>query len=648
MVTESDRSSAIVVGAGVFGAGTALALARRGWRVTLLEQAVPGHPGASSGGVSRLLRFSHGADRWYTDMAWAARHGWRRVEAETGRDLLAETGLVWFARTADGWEADSLRVCAEAGVPVERLTPDEVAALFPAGVRTDDLAFGLWEPHGGVLRAREATMALADLAVRHGATLRDGVRARPAGDAVAVGDEILRADRVVWACGPWLRRLHAGGVELTVTQQDTCFFAVPPAWRADRVPAWVDFAGAAYGAGDLDGMGFKCSSDRQGPEFDPDWDDRVPLGAHITAARETLAYRFPALADAPLAGTRTCQYTTTADTHFLIGPLDGDRVWLVGGGSGHGFKHGPALGEYVADLLEGRRAPDPRLGLSARSAGTSLRTAGHGAAGHADGPDASAAAGSASAAGAPSRSRWYEAPIETRLRDGTPVLVRMVEAADKDAFAAGMERLSTRSRYLRFHTGVEQLTDEQLRYLTDVDQRDHVAWVAVALDGDEETGIGVARFVRLDDEPDVAEAAITVIDDYQGRGLGTLLLGVLATAAARRGVKTFRSYVLGENVGMLAVFDALGAERSEVEPGVYRVDLAVPDTPAGLTDTPLGMVIRAVTGRRLPRMRTTAPPVWVGGEAERPMLREWLDRVLDRTVRSGGSRGRGRQGGRRT
>jgi len=247
-----------------------------------------------------------------------------------------------------------------------------------------------------------------------------------------------------------------------------------------------------------------------------------------------------------------------------------------------------------------------------------------------------------------SGNRWYEGPIEATLRDGTPVLVRMVEAEDKDALAEGITRLSARSRYLRFHAGVEQLTDEQLRYLTDVDQRDHVAWVAMAREDDEDTGVGVARFVRLSDEPGVAEAAITVLDEYQGRGLGTLLLGVLASAAIRRGVTTFRSYVLGENVGMLAVFDALGAQRSEEEPGVYRVDLEVPRTLSGLTDAPLGKVIRAVTGRRLPRMRTTAPPVWVGEATERRMLRDWLDKFLDRTTRSGGSRRTRGDSGRRT
>jgi RimJ/RimL family protein N-acetyltransferase len=209
----------------------------------------------------------------------------------------------------------------------------------------------------------------------------------------------------------------------------------------------------------------------------------------------------------------------------------------------------------------------------------------------------------------------------------------MVEPGDKQAFAEGMARLSTRSRYLRFHSGVKELSDRQLRYLTEVDQQDHVAWVAFTREGDDEVGIGVARFVRVADEPDVAEAAITVLDEYQGRGLGTLLLGVLSAAAARRGIRTFRSYVLGENVSMLALFDALGAERAVEEPGVYRVDMAVPQMPGPLTDTVIGRIIRAITSRRLPQMRTTAPPAWVTEDTEKPMLRDWLDDVLDRTAR---------------
>lgn len=241
--------------------------------------------------------------------------------------------------------------------------------------------------------------------------------------------------------------------------------------------------------------------------------------------------------------------------------------------------------------------------------------------------------------------RWYEEPIEATLRDGTPVIIRMVEADDKDAIAETVHRLSARSRYLRFHSGTEVLTPRQLAYLTEVDQQDHVAWVALTSEDDRQAAIGVARFVRIAAEPEVAEAAVTVLDDYQGRGLGTMLFGVLASAAHRRGVRVFRSYVLGENTDMLALFDTLGATRRPADPGVYQIDLEVPHALGGLTETAAGKVFRAVTGHRLPRMRTTAPPVWTSsarrGEDEAPMLRDWLDQMLDRTVRSSSRRREG-------
>jgi glycine/D-amino acid oxidase-like deaminating enzyme len=372
-----DHPTAVVVGAGVFGAATTLALSRRGWRVTLIEGATPGHGAASSGGETRLLRSCHGPQPWYTALAWAARDGWLALGDETGTEVLVETGLVWFARgDAHAWEADSEAVLTDLSIPVERLAPDRVAELFPS-VRTDDLAFGLWEPHAGVLRAAVGTRALVARAVALGAQVRVGVTGRPERGAVRTDHELLRADRVVWACGPWLPAVFGGRFTLSVTQQDACWFTAGPDWHADRVPAWVDFAGAAYGVGGLDGHGFKCSSDRQGPPFDPDADERVALPAHVAAARDILGHRFPGLAEAPLARTRTCQYTTTVDTEFLIAPLDDARVWIAGGGSGHAFKHGPALGEYVADLIDGTRPPDPRFGLGEREPAGSLRTAGH-------------------------------------------------------------------------------------------------------------------------------------------------------------------------------------------------------------------------------------------------------------------------------
>jgi glycine/D-amino acid oxidase-like deaminating enzyme len=184
----------------------------------------------------------------------------------------------------------------------------------------------------------------------------------------------------VWACGAWLPRLFEG-LELRITQQDVFYFGASAAWRTPGVPTWVDYDEAAYGTGDVDGRGVKVCSDREGPPgFDVDG-DRVPLASNEARARELLALHFPALARAPIVGTRVCHYELTADTRFVIAPHpqhDG-RVWLLGGGSGHGFKHGPALAERVERWIAGDEAPEPMFGLGARVADRALRTAGSGA-----------------------------------------------------------------------------------------------------------------------------------------------------------------------------------------------------------------------------------------------------------------------------
>lgn len=186
-----------------------------------------------------------------------------------------------------------------------------------------------------------------------------------------------------------------------------------------------------------------------------------------------------------------------------------------------------------------------------------------------------------------------DAHLDATLRDGTRVRCRQVRPTDREAFARAFERLSPRARELRFHTPMHRLSAQQLRYLTDVDGHDHVAWVAASLDEPGLPVVGVARFIRLRDEPEVAEAAVTVVDDHQGRGLGTLLLGLLTESARRHGVERFRSYVLDRNPGMLAVFDRLGAVRELEDHGVWRVDVTVPSGPDELRSGPAGRMLRA-------------------------------------------------------
>ena len=372
-MTNRGVNSAIVIGAGTFGASIAWLLARDGVAVTLVDQYEPGDRRATSGGETRLYRCAHGDAVDYTRMARRGRELWHELEAETGTDLLVEHGMAWFAHRDDGWEADSERVLRAADIPVERLSRTEAAALFPS-LGTDDLAYVLFEPEAGAIRAAAAVRALAAAATAHGALQRRG-RAVPDGNGVRLDDERLDADVVVWACGGWLRDLFAGLVSLRITRQELFFFAGGPAWTG--VPAWVDYDLAAYGTGDIDGLGVKAAPDTEGPPLTPE--DELPgVSADGEAvARGYLRGRFPALADVPLVGGTTCRYELTADSHFLAGPhpaLAG--VWLVGGGSGHGFKHGPALAERVVAAIRGEAALPPAFRLGERVAGRSLRTAG--------------------------------------------------------------------------------------------------------------------------------------------------------------------------------------------------------------------------------------------------------------------------------
>jgi GNAT superfamily N-acetyltransferase len=206
------------------------------------------------------------------------------------------------------------------------------------------------------------------------------------------------------------------------------------------------------------------------------------------------------------------------------------------------------------------------------------------------------------------------------LRDGSRALVRPILPEDKWRLAAGLKLLSPRTRYLRFHADVTALSDEQLAYLTEIDYHDHMAWVALDPDDPDFPGLGVARYVRLAEDPTVAEAAVTVMDEFQGRGLGTTLLRALATSAIENGIRTFRNYVLADNEQMLAIFDQVGAQRTEIEPGILQVDVSLPDDPALLPVPGISEIFRELARGLLPPVIWRFPwnARWRGGP------RDWL------------------------
>ena len=364
MSGAANHPDVVVIGAGVMGAWAALRSQRQGWRTTLLDAYGAGHSRATSGDESRIIRSSHGSDPLYSRWSREAREAWIDLGELRGEPYFVPAGALWFAHATEGFEADSEATLRRLGIPVERLSPDEVTARWPQ-VASDDLAFAVFEPEAGLLMARRGVGAAARQFETEGGRFelasvgpgqRDGRRLH---DVVAPDGRRYAADQFVFAAGPWLPRLfpEAVGDLIRVTKQDVIFIG-PPAgdgrFAPDRLPCWVDYAAAFYGMPAIDGRGLKLAPDRYGPVFDPSHGERIVDPESVRLARRYLARRFPELIDAPVVETRVCQYETTPDTHFVIDRHPGfDNVWLVGGGSGHGFKHGPMIGRHVIARLAG-------------------------------------------------------------------------------------------------------------------------------------------------------------------------------------------------------------------------------------------------------------------------------------------------------
>ena len=381
----------IVIGAGVFGAWTALWLRRRGAQVTLVDAYGPGNSLASSGGETRITRSAHGRDHHYPLWQRRAREHWLDLEKATGQHLFVPSGVLWFAYREDGFEADSLSTLERLGIPVERWPADQLLLRYPQ-ITGNDLTWALFEPEGGALLARRGVATACAAFATDGGELRIGL-ARAPSRADGSGDELhrlrladggdLTADAFVFACGPWLPALFPNLVNLAVTRQEVVFIAPAPGdarLDAANLPTWVDFDRSFYGVGSVEGRGFKLAPDWPGPAVDPDRQDRRLTDPFVDASRQYLRLRFADLAERPVAEGRVCQYEATPDAHFIADTHpEWKNVWIVGGGSGHGFKHGPSMGEHVSGLVMTGTSevapPDGRFRLGARQPGGALRTA---------------------------------------------------------------------------------------------------------------------------------------------------------------------------------------------------------------------------------------------------------------------------------
>jgi glycine/D-amino acid oxidase-like deaminating enzyme len=353
-----------VIGAGAFGGWTAFRLLERGARVTLLDAWGPGNSRASSGGETRIMRGAYGPDQPYTELAARALRLWAKYERLWKRQFLHRAGVLWMAsNNDDGFERGSLKPLRQAGIKFQELSARELKKRWPQ-VCFEGVDWGIYEPECGYLDARSSCQAVVDAFVAAGgkyrqvAAIANGVeQAAPRGLTLSDGSR-LKADYYVFACGPWMGKLFPetiGGL-VRATKQDIFFFGTPagdPRFNDTHLPVWGDHREHFfYGIPGSDRRGFKVADDTRGPAFDPTTGDRVVSLDTLRGVREHMAFRFPAMKDAPLIETRVCQYEQTPDEHFIV-----DRhpqmknVWLLGGGSGHGFKHGPAIGEMMVGLI---------------------------------------------------------------------------------------------------------------------------------------------------------------------------------------------------------------------------------------------------------------------------------------------------------
>ncbi len=371
----------VVVGAGVFGAWIARELQASGRRVALLDAYGPGNARSSSGGQSRVIRMAYGDQEVYTRWSMRSLAMWKAVLAKTGRpSLFQQSGVLWMARERDPLTTQSLETLRRLGVRHEQLERSALESRWPQ-IDFGGITWAIHEPESGFLMAFHAVQAVVQDAGAIGVSYRQQQVVPPAATGGRLASvrtrsgDTVNAEIFVFACGPWLPRLFPDllGDRIFPTRQEVFYIGPPPGderFGVGAIPVWADFAEEIYGLPDFGGRGFKVAPDRHGPPADPDSLERMAGPESLARVRDYVSRRFPALKQAPIVGTEVCQYENTSNGDFLIDRHpEMENVWLVGGGSGHGFKHGPALGEYVAARINEGGCGEPRFSLA-----TKLRT----------------------------------------------------------------------------------------------------------------------------------------------------------------------------------------------------------------------------------------------------------------------------------
>src|ERR1700730_13823973 len=373
---SDKRYDIVVVGAGVFGAWLAWHLAGRGKSVLLVDAYGPGNARASSAGESRIIRMGYVADELYTRWSQRSLVQWKEFFAKTQRALFHETGVLWLAGKNEARVQQTVETLLRCGVPFQEMSRAELERRYPQ-IGLDGITKGLLEPHSGVLMARRAVAAVVDDAMRGTvefsvAQIAEPKAAGPISAVMTTSGERIEAEQFVFACGAWLGKLFPEilGGRIFPSRQEVFFFGVPAGdsrFAPPSLPTWLFQEDEIYGMPDLESRGLKIGVDRHGESVDPDTQSRLASAEGAEEARRFVEQRFPALRGAPIVEMRVCQYENTWNGDFLIDRHpEMENVWFVGGGSGHGFKHGPAVGEYVAERIIEGGAEEERFSLASK------------------------------------------------------------------------------------------------------------------------------------------------------------------------------------------------------------------------------------------------------------------------------------------
>ena len=355
-----------VIGSGIWGACTAYHLNQAGADVDLYDMWGAGNSRSGSGGASRIIRLAYGDDKIYTELTNNSFDFWEKLSKESERKLYDECGMLWLVSQDDNsYITKSKKHIENTGNKIEEISKKEAKEKYPL-INFDDINEIYFEKRAGALMASRCCKQVVRKFKKNGGKIFLGEvkideKNLDKKNSITINGSMIEADKFVIACGPWNRKLLPEMLEDTtyISRQEVYYFGVPNSkayeYNLDKIPCWLDLNAnnpSYYGIPFHLNKGFKIAYDERSTIFDPDTSDRIPLPELVNRTKSYIYHRFPDLKNIPIAETRVCQYENSLDGNFIMNyHKKNNKVLVLSGSSGHGFKLGPGLGEIVKNIL---------------------------------------------------------------------------------------------------------------------------------------------------------------------------------------------------------------------------------------------------------------------------------------------------------